>query len=116
MIMHKNSRSRQDTILGKPLKALRGRCSAERHSSTSGTSAAHAYSEWYRDGVPIFAGLLGASALRAGLRYEHRFQMFPCSCLAVVRHVHPDPLLEKRIHILDQRGDYFAIAHKPVFK
>ena len=36
---------------------------------------------------------------------QHRFQKFPRLRLAVARHLHPDPLMQKPIHVLNQRGD-----------
>src|ERR1039457_581775 len=48
-------------------------------------------------GVP--AGLL--AVLRAGFLYQHPLQQFPGLRLAVA----PDPLVERRIHALNQRGD-----------
>ena len=42
---------------------------------------------------------------RSSVAPDHPFQKFPRLRLAVARHLHPDPLMEKCIHVLDQRGD-----------
>ena len=69
-----------------------------RFLAAGGTSALAGSAE-ARPPSGVFAGLRGAIFL------EHPCQKLPRFRLAVARHLHPDALMEKRIHILDQHGD-----------